>query len=287
MNARRRLGSVLVFPMLAWLGAGCGDGAGTSRRSPTGPGMDASAQGALASRSDDGDFDGGNGPFRLFGNARMVRDPENPSNVVMQLVSNAQFTASGASRDLGVKIWQLDHMVSFHRAFVAPHTCGGGSPRVSLLVDANGDGRFQQAPAGPDFVAHGHVRPPFAACETSAPTPASGPSPSTLLWRFEDLTDEQVRWEITPSNAIPGVVIGPIGGAGAVNWDGLEAAISTALPNHRVLRGQLLEDFSPTPGLAYYDLITIYDATLGTKGQVQAGRRERDGDDNGDRDEKH
>jgi hypothetical protein len=215
--------------------------------------------------------------FKLFGNATMTRDPENPANIVLKVVSEGApgFAAAGAYRDLRhVQLWHLDHQLSYKRAFVAPNTCDGGSPRIQLLIDANGDGRFEQAPDGPDFVAHGHVRPPFAGCETSAPTPSQqGPSPSTLLWRFEDLTDEQVRWEITPASVLP---IGPIGGAGAVNWDTLEAAISTAFPDHRVLRASLVEDFNLTSGTAYYDLVTVLELTLGTEGQEKAPNPGRD-----------
>ncbi len=32
-----------------------------------------------------------------------------------------------------------------------------------------------------------------------------------------------------------------------VNWDVLEAAIAAAFPNHRIVRGMLLEDFNNTP----------------------------------------
>jgi hypothetical protein len=225
--------------------------------------------------------------FKLFGNAQMTTDPENRENIVLRVITEGapDFPAAGAYRDLRhVKLWHLDHQLSFKRAFVAPNTCDGGSPRIQLFIDANGDGKFQQAPQGPDFVAHGHVRPPFAGCETSMPTPVDDrPSPSTLLWRFEDLTDEQFRWEVTPGG-IAG--IGPIGSAGAVNWDGLEAAISSAFPKHQVLRAMLVEDFTATPGTAYYDLITVLELTLGTKGQEKApnpGRgRDRDDDEDDD-----
>ena len=216
--------------------------------------------------------------FKLFGDARLTRDPENPTNIVLRIVNDGG-TPAGAYRDLHhVKIWQLDHQLNFKWAFVAPHSCGGGSPRIILLIDANGDGKFEQFPNGPDFAAAGHVRPPYAGCETSVPTPSNGPSLSTLLWRFEDLTDELIRWEVLPSNAIT-PAIGPIGGAGAVNWDALEAAISAAFPDHRVMRGTFLEDFNPTPGVAYYDLITIFDLTLGTEGQVTPLRSQRDESD--------
>src|SRR4051812_8461287 len=205
--------------------------------------------------------------FKLFGNAALTADPENPTNVVLRIVNDGG-TPAGAYRDLrNVKIWQLDHQLNFKWAFVAPHSCGGGSPRIILLIDANGDGKFEQFPNGPDFAAAGHVRPTYAGCEASTPTPADGPAPSTLLWRFEDLTDELIRWEVLPSNAVT-PPIGPIGGAGALNWDALEAAVSAAFPDHQVLRGIFLEDFNPTPGVAYYDLITIFDLTLGSEGQV-------------------
>lgn len=271
-------GSLVTATVLVALGCSDRD----SGRMPTDPALEASATEASFDRGRGHGDDGSGSRFRLFGNARMTRDPENGSNVVLEVTTTPSFEGAGAARDLHrVKIWQLDHQLNFHRAFVAPHTCGGGSPRIALLIDANGDGKFRQAPNGPDFAAAGHVRPPFAGCETSTPTGRrDGPSPSTLLWRFEDLTDEQIRWEVLPSNAIPGVTIGPIGGAGAVNWDALEAAISNALPNHRVVRGIFVEDFTPTPGTAYYDLITIFDLTLGTRGQAtpERGKNDKDSD---------
>jgi hypothetical protein len=212
--------------------------------------------------------------FKLFGNAEMVRDPENRENIVLKVTSTPDFAAAGAFRDFrNLKIWQLDHQLNFKYAFVAPHTCGGGSPRIQLLIDANGNGKFDTDEG--DFVAHGHVRPPFAGCETSKPTGSpDGPSLSTLLWRFEDLTDELPRWEVTGNNPFG---FPPIGGAGGPNWDALEAAVSTLFPRHQVLRAIFLEDFSPIPGTAYYDLITIFDLTLGTKGQENASNsRQRD-----------
>jgi hypothetical protein len=280
MKGTQAIGTVSVLTATVLVALGCNDR--DSGRTPTDPALETrNAQPSFDRDGGRGD-DGSGSRFRLFGNARMTRDPENGSNVVLEVTTTPSFEGAGAVRDLHrVQLWQLDHQLNFHRAFVAPKTCGGGSPRISLLIDANGDGKFQQAPNGPDFAASGHVRPPFAGCETSAPTgQRKGPSPSTLVWRFEDLTDEQIRWEVLPSTAIPGVQIGPIGGAGAVNWDGLEAAISMAFPNHRVLRGIFVEDFTPTPGTAYYDLITIFDLTLGTRGQTtpERGKDDKDSD---------
>ena len=272
MRQMQMIATVLMLPAAMW--AGCSDG--QLGRSPTDPALDARSAGASFSRDgDDGDRDDGGSKFRLFGDARMTRDPENPHNVVLEVNSDG-LTAVGASRSLRrVRIWQLDHQLSFHRAFVAPHSCAGNSPRIQLIVDADGDGKFKQAPNGPDFVAHGAVRPPHTGCETSMPTPANGSSPSTLLWRFEDLTDELGRWSVTPATALnlPQFPFAP--------WDAFETAVATAFPNHRVLRASLLEDFNPTPpGRTYYDLITIYDLTLGTEGQTRASRDDdRDNDD--------
>jgi hypothetical protein len=212
------------------------------------------------------DNEGSGSQFKLIGAADVTRDPENPTNVVLKVVSDGN-TPAGVKRDLkNVQLWQLDHQLNFKWAFVAPHSCAGGSPRFILLIDANGDGQFQTAPNGPDFALNGQIRPPvFAGCETSAPTANDGgPAPSTLLWRFEDATDEGTRWEVT-GGVVPGFPPFP-----GPNWDAMEALVSAAFPNHRVLQVRLLEDFNPTgPGVSYYDLITVFDLTLGTRGQWQ------------------
>jgi hypothetical protein len=271
MRQMQTIGTVLVLPVTVWLALGCNDRGG---RTPTDPALEVGDAQASFSRNGDDDNDGGGSKFRLFGSGRMTEDPENPDNVVLEIVTplsaDVNSTGNGAIRELKhVKIWELDHMLSFHRAFVAPHTCATGSPRVILLIDSDGDGDR-------DFTANGHVRPPYTGCETTAPTPSNGrSSPSTLLWRFEDVTDEQLRWEITPGGRVPGIPTFPF-----VNWDALETAVSTAFPNHRVLAGGIVEDYNTSPaGKAYYDLVTIYDLTLGTKGQESAKRRGRDDKD--------
>ena len=182
---------------------------------------------------------------------------------MLKVVSDGN-TPVGVRRDLRrVQVWQLDHQLSFKWAFVAPHSCGGGSPRVILLIDSDGDGDR-------DFSANGQTRPPlFAGCENGVVTPSDGgPSPSTLPWRFEDVTDEQFRWEIT-GGTVPNFPPYP-----GPNWDVFEQLIHTAFPNHRVLQVRVLEDFNNTgAGVSYYDLITVFDLTLGTEGQVQPERR--------------
>ena len=143
-----------------------------------------------------------------------------------------------------------------------------------LIVDADGDGKFNQFPNGLDFALNGHVNPPSTlGCPTSVPTASDGgPSLSTLLWRFEDFTDEGNRWEVTPGNAVGGLPAFPY-----ATWDLTEQVISTLFPNHQVLEALMLEDYITTPpGTAYYDLITVLDLTLGTRGQVSPEKGKRD-----------
>lgn len=262
MNRERWFPAVMLLPVTAWLVASCSDKVGD--RTPTEPGGGPSLDQARSDRNE-----GSGSRFRAIGNARMTRDPENPTNVVLKVVSDGN-TPVGAGRDLKrVQLWQLDHQLNFKWAFVAPHSCGGGSPRIILLVDADGDGDR-------DFSANGHVNPPlFAGCPNSTPVPNDGgASPSALLWRFDDVTDENRRWEIT-GGVVPGFPAFP-----GATWDELEQLVHTAFPNHRVLHGRLIEDFNNTgPGTSYYDLITIFDLTLGTRGQVNLDRRGHDEDD--------
>lgn len=270
MKVTNALGALVAVPAIILAAAGCSDR--TPDRTPTGLSSVGVPAEVAADRSFENEGSGSN--FKIFGDADLTRDPENPSNVVLRVVNDGG-TPAGAYRKLhNVQLWQLDHQLNFKYAFVGPHTCAGGSPRIILLIDADGNRKFETAPEGPDFALNGQVHPPFAGCETSVITPSNGgASLSTLLWRFEDLTDELTRWEITPGGAtstIPGFPPYP-----GPNWDVAEQVVSAAFPNHRVLEAIFLEDYNPTPGTAYYDLITAYDLTLGTRGQVGPERGNR------------
>lgn len=191
--------------------------------------------------------------FLLFGTAEGDLDPENPANEVLSIVNPTGPPFFGlAFRDLRVKIETLDNQLQF-KYFYPSRTCGGGSPRITLLIDSNGDGRR-------DFAAHGHVNP-------------NPPSPFTPFtdcpmgeWRFEDLTDDQERWEVTPGGALGVNVCAPIGGATDCTWDQLETAVATTFPNHQVLSGFLVEDsggfFGAAAGLGFYDNVTIGNGTI-------------------------
>ncbi|TMK70394.1 MAG: hypothetical protein E6G50_09005, partial [Actinobacteria bacterium] len=143
--------------------------------------------------------------YKLFGTAKDDTDPQNPYNEVISFDTTDPTAVAGAYRKLGdhVQIDQLTDMIELKYLFVG-RSCDGGSPRVTLLVDANGDGKFVQEPNGPDFAIHGHLNPPA----TSA-CPAG-------QWRYEDLTDSGNRWEVTPCTAgmppalvIPGILCYP------------------------------------------------------------------------------
>src|SRR5437763_1862721 len=70
-------------------------------------------------RGDDSNARPSGATFKLFGNAALTKDPENPTNEVLRIVNDGG-TPAGAFRDLShVRIWQLDHQLRFKRAFVA------------------------------------------------------------------------------------------------------------------------------------------------------------------------
>lgn len=196
--------------------------------------------------------------FQLFGVMIKDTDPENavgkPGGSGGGVGGNegisAEMTPTSvalAFRSLspGIKITALDNQLGFKHYFVASRSCGGGSPRLTLLVDANGDGNFDQTSG--DFAAHGHPVP-FQACPPDK-------------WKYEDLTDDGPRWEVTPGGAVVGIPVFPFS-----PWEVLETAIVTQFPNHKVLAGFLVDDSCsfhlPACGKAHYDLVTIENRTL-------------------------
>lgn len=185
--------------------------------------------------------------FELFATMVDDNDPENATNDVISDFTTA--TAIGlAFRNLppGIKIHALDTQLGFKYYFVG-RSCGGGSPRVTLLVDADGDGDFQQGGGSPDFAAHGHPNP-FAGCPMNT-------------WVYENLTDNGPRWEVTPGGAVMGIPVFPFS-----TWDVLEAAVTAQFLNHKVLAGFIVDDscsfFLAACGEANFDLLTIENRTL-------------------------
>ncbi|MBI3048364.1 MAG: hypothetical protein HYY76_08620 [Acidobacteria bacterium] len=194
--------------------------------------------------------------FELLGTMVRDSDPENPvgnpgssgggggGNEGISATTTPATSVALAFRNLppGINIRALDNQLGLKYFFVAPRTCGGGSPRVTLLVDSDGDGDT-------DFAAHGHVNPPvFTACPPGK-------------WVYENLTDDLGRWEVTPGGAVPGIPVFPF-----VPWETLENAIAATFPNHKIRAGFLVEDacsfFPGTCGKGHYDLVTIENRTL-------------------------
>jgi hypothetical protein len=184
--------------------------------------------------------------FELIGAMVDDEDPENSTNdTISDLMTPTVVALAFRNLPPGVKLTAFDTQLGFKYYFVAPRSCGGGSPRVTLLVDANGDGDFDQATG--DFAAHGHPNP-FMGCPPN-------------MWVYENLTDNGPRWEVTPGGAVPGIPVFPFS-----TWDTLEGAVTTLFPDHKVLAGFLVDDSCsfhlPACGEAHYDLVTIENRTL-------------------------
>jgi hypothetical protein len=83
----------------------------------------------------------------------------------------------------------------------------------------------------------------------------------TDQWKYEDLGDDLLRWEVTPGGAVPGIPVFPF-----TPWKAFAVAVTTAFPNHRITAGFLVDDscsfFPAACGKAYYDLVTIENRTL-------------------------
>jgi hypothetical protein len=174
-------------------------------------------------------------------------DPQNLTNDTIKVFTTAEFPAGigVALRQLppGIKITALDHQINL-KYFFPMRTCAGGSPRIQLAIDGDGDGKFDQFPGGPDQNAFGYVgHAPF------------GTGCITGEWDIIDMTDNIGRWDLSQ-----------FGGGMTMTWDQAEAFITTAFPNHRVLSGSLVDDscsFAPGAcGEAHYDLLTIENRTL-------------------------
>jgi hypothetical protein len=183
--------------------------------------------------------------FELVGTATFAKDPTDPSNHVIKVDNTTGF--GGVRRVLNTKITALDEHLTVRYFFVSPKDCGGGSPRIQLAVDLNGDGIS-------DGNAFGHIGPSpfFVACQQDQ-------------WVTEDLTIsalenpvQAVRWDI-----------GQLGGSAFTTWDIVKLHIS-AFVNHMVLRATLIEDqaFGMPPGffipggVTYYDDVTLGYRTL-------------------------
>jgi len=208
------------------------------------------------------------GGFLLGGTAQLAQDPENPANDVIKIDTTAGFNpitgtfpSGTVSRTLNVKIDQLDNMLEFKAFFVAPKTCIGGSPRIQLAIDLDGDGQ-------PDGNAFGNF----------GPGPFGTGCPSGGIWHYEDLTDLAPRWDVTQLIG-PGEIPTPLPGnvnPFLVPWPLLEMLVGS-FPNHRVCTAALVDDTffpagpNPMSGIAFYDLFSAGRETWTDRSDI-AGR---------------
>ena len=121
--------------------------------------------------------------------------------------------------------------------------CDGGSPRISLRVDLNGDGVS-------DGNAFGYVGP-FPSFTGCAPQ----------VWRYHDMTDAGQRWD---TSQLAGATPGTICGSFVCTFSQVAAFLAANKPNHKILRGSLVQNaFVPImQGFAFYDDLQIGDEFL-------------------------
>ena len=167
-------------------------------------------------------------------------DPQNLTNDVISVLTTTAYPAGAgvAFRNTppGFKIAALDHQINL-KYYFPMRSCAGGSPRIQIGIDRDGDGSFDSNAFG--YVGHASF----------------GTGCITGEWDIIDMTDNIGRWDLSQ-----------LGGGMTMTWDQAEAFVTTTYPNHRVISGSLVDDscsFAPTScGQAYYDLFTFENRTL-------------------------
>ena len=175
------------------------------------------------------------GKFRLANTATIVPEPGvRPINHVLEIDTSADGLYGSASRSLHVTAEQLDGKLSFDY-FIESGDCGGGSPRLILSVDNDGDGEH-------DFwlVTDGSGSPGWASCPDAAD-----------MWDHFDATDDgDTYWRKHPDSS------------GYHTWTDAKSLLGS---NHMILSGALVDDSywkASAAGITYYDNIQIGDRTL-------------------------
>jgi len=190
--------------------------------------------------------------FKLGGTSMWVTDPVNPRNKVIRMdVTVATFGTVRRTLDWGTQVEDLTNQLSFNFRFAAGGSCGGGSPRIQLAIDVDGDGTS-------DGNAFGYTGPfpNFTGCPADT-------------WLFEDLTSNVQRWDLSQFNDDLAGIGQPASnttcGSFVCTW-GQVLTVFGNFPNHRALTATLVDDtYGGSPrgiGFAYYDNIELGDEKL-------------------------
>jgi hypothetical protein len=212
----------------------------------------------------------------LGGTAQLAQDPENPANDVIKIdttgcdpITGAGCTFGTVSRSVNTRVDKLDNMLEFKSWFrggLSPKSCIGGSPRLQLAIDINGDGvsdgnAFGYFGASPDFVA--------CPMETWLNEDLTGAGDIAItggaLFPSTGQTEpnEELEWDTTQ-----------FGGPFYNTWSEVEQFFATTYPTHLVCTVALVDDTFGAPtmsGVAYYDVISGGRATFEDRFDV-AGR---------------
>lgn len=175
--------------------------------------------------------------YKLFGTAQNGVDPQNPFNDVIKF-DTTNGAIAGALRILGdhVQVKMLTNQIELKYFFASPRTCGGGSPRIQLGIDGDGDGDFKQSPGSPDQNAFGYLG-----------DKAFGGGCLMDMWVHEDMTDTAMKWDLSQWVPTPPCDM-------TCSWQQVVAYFQTNWPNHRVLNAVLVDD-AGVAGCAYFDLV--------------------------------
>lgn len=172
--------------------------------------------------------------YTLFGTMVKATSPTDSHDQVISDDTTGD-VFGGASRTIHATVHSLDGLISLDYYFEG-RSCAGGSPRIQLAVDTDGD----EVSNGNAFGYIG-ASPNFNTCPTGS-------------WRHEDLTDGQLRWDLTQ-----------FGGPFYNTWDMVETFFSLQRAE-QVVRGTIVDDscgFAPTScGRVYFDTLKIGNLTL-------------------------
>lgn len=189
---------------------------------------------------DEDDDDDSDGPrFQLFGTAERMRFL---GNDVIRIDTFPAGTFGGASLELGVPVGGLDRKIALS-VYLVNIDCFGGSPRVQLRVDMNGDGAS-------DGNAFGYLGPfpSFTGCDPQ-------------VWQYHDMTDGVQRWD---TSQLVGATSTIICGSFVCTFAQMASFLAANFPNHKILRGSVVQDaFLPVmQGFAFYDDVQLGNTVL-------------------------